>query len=260
MMNDLPGEPPRRGLHALLSLDLPASGLALAAAGDAEPTPDPAAPDPVDALGARDPGPLGGWPKRLADILISVTGLVLAAPLMAMVAILISLTDRGPVLFAHNRVGFRGRPFRCYKFRTMTTDGDAVLEAYLAANPDAEQEWRATQKLRHDPRVNFVGRMLRKSSIDELPQLFNVLRGDMSCVGPRPVVRAELDRYGSAARYYLRTRPGLTGLWQVTGRSSTGYDSRVMLDTEYVRGWSVWADLVILCRTPLALTRFGEVS
>ena len=225
------------------------------------------APEPTrdDREGRSDPPdkgpvvPLGGWPKRAADILIAIAALLLAAPVMLSIAILIRASSRGPVLFAHRRVGFGGRTFQCYKFRTMVPNAEAVLEEYLASNPEAAAEWRESQKLRHDPRTNFIGLMLRKASLDELPQFYNVLRGDMSCVGPRPIVRDELQRYGTFADYYLRTRPGLTGLWQVTGRSNTDYDKRVSLDTQYVRTWSFWADMVILCRTPLAVGRVAQV-
>lgn len=203
--------------------------------------------------------PLGGWSKRLTDIAISVVSLTIAAPVMLLVAVLIRLTSEGPIVFSHTRVGFCGKPFKCYKFRTMVVNAEQVLEAYLAGDPQAAEEWTQNQKLRNDPRVNFVGQMLRKSSLDELPQLYNVLRGDMSCVGPRPVVQDEIRRYGPSANYYLQSRPGVTGLWQVTGRSSTDYDTRVRLDTQYVRDWSLWRDLAILCRTPMALTRAGEV-
>lgn len=202
--------------------------------------------------------PLGGWPKRLVDITFALTGLVFAAPLMLVVALLIKRFDPGPVFYGHERVGFGGRAFRCYKFRTMATDGAALLAAHLAGDPEAAREWRETQKLRHDPRVSLLGRALRKSSLDELPQLLNILRGEMSCVGPRPIVRDELERYGANGGDYLRARPGLTGIWQVTGRSSAEYATRVLLDSNYVRGWSLRSDFVILCRTPRALLRVGE--
>jgi exopolysaccharide production protein ExoY len=247
MMNDLRGERSGRGLGALLSLAFPSAELA-PTAGEAT----------AEAVPARSE-PLGGWPKRLTDVAIAIAALALAAPLMLLVAFLIKMTDRGPVFYAHGRVGFGGRPFRCYKFRSMAANADALLAQHLARDHDAAREWRESQKLTHDPRVTFFGQMLRKSSIDELPQLFNVLRGDMSCVGPRPITPDELERYGPYIDYYLRTRPGLTGLWQVTGRSSTEYASRVQLDTHYVRGWSLRFDFAILCRTPVALARFSEV-
>lgn len=204
--------------------------------------------------------PLGGRAKRLMDIGIAVTALVLAMPLMLAVALLIKLVCGGPVLFSHRRIGFNGSAFRCYKFRTMAVDAEQRLQAYLACNPQAAEEWRQSRKLKRDPRLTVLGNMLRKSSIDELPQLFNVLRGEMSCVGPRPIVADELRRYGSVARDYLRTRPGLTGLWQVTGRDSVDYAGRVSLDAEYVRNWSIGADLLILVRTVGAVMKFDQAS
>jgi exopolysaccharide production protein ExoY len=203
--------------------------------------------------------PLGGWPKRITDIGVAAVALVLAAPLMLAVACLIRATTGGPALFAHTRVGYRGRPFACYKFRTMVADADRALAEHLARDPSAAREWSETRKLRHDPRITRLGHLLRKSSLDELPQLFNILRGEMSCVGPRPVVTEELELYGSFARDYLSTRPGLTGLWQVTGRSSTDFTRRVSLDSHYVRNWSLLADLTILARTTFAVMRLDEV-
>lgn len=204
--------------------------------------------------------PLGGWRKRALDLAVASTALVLALPLMAMVALLIKLATGGPVLFAHRRIGFNGRPFGCYKFRTMVENAEQVLEDYLACNPQAAEEWRETQKLKFDPRITFLGQMLRKSSLDELPQLVNVLRGEMSCVGPRPIVANELPRYGSAADEYLKTRPGITGLWQISGRSDVDYARRVALDAQYVRDWSIWSDFVILAWTAVAVMRFDQAS
>lgn len=183
------------------------------------------------------------------DVAISLLALVLLAPIMLMVAGLIRLTMGGPVIFAQRRVGFDGSLFVCYKFRTMVADADEVLKRHLAADPRAAREWLETRKLQNDPRISCIGRSLRKSSLDELPQLFNVLRGDMSIVGPRPVVPPEISRYGAHAAEYLRARPGLTGLWQVSGRNKLTYTRRIALDRLYVRNWSVWFDLWILIRT-----------
>jgi exopolysaccharide production protein ExoY len=205
-------------------------------------------------------GPLGGWPKRTMDVVIALIALLLAAPVMLVVAALIRVIGGGPALFSQSRVGFDGKPFACYKFRTMCINADQVLREYLARNPESAMEWESNRKLKRDPRVTFFGLMLRKSSLDELPQLFNILRGDMSCVGPRPIVADELQRYGACAGEYLRTRPGLTGLWQVTGRSGSDYSTRVALDSQYVRNWSLWADLVILLRTVFAVMRFDRAS
>jgi exopolysaccharide production protein ExoY len=203
--------------------------------------------------------PLGGLTKRTTDIVVALAGLLLAAPVMLFVALLIKATSPGPVIFAHGRVGFGGRSFNCYKFRTMVTDADRRLAEHLARDPEAAREWSEARKLRRDPRITLIGRMLRKSSLDELPQLFNILRGDMSCVGPRPIVHDELEHYGTCAGEYLQTRPGLTGLWQVTGRSNTDYSIRVSLDSHYVRNWSLTTDAFILVRTVFAVMRFNEV-
>ncbi|WP_370051252.1 sugar transferase [Sinorhizobium fredii] len=204
--------------------------------------------------------PLGSWRKRALDLTVASVAIVLAMPLMLVVALLIAVIIGRPILFVHPRIGFNGRSFDCYKFRTMVENADQVLEAYLARNPEAAEEWRETQKLKHDPRVTFLGQILRKSSLDELPQLFNVLRGEMSCVGPRPIVADELLRYGSTAEEYLKTRPGLTGLWQISGRNDVDYARRVVLDAQYVRNWSILADLGILVRTALAVMRFHQAS
>ncbi len=216
-------------------------------------------PSSVIDTGATNP-PMGGILKRIMDILIAFPALVLAAPVMILVGLLIRITAGGPAIFSHSRVGFGGKPFDCYKFRSMVRNSDEVLKTYLDANPEARKEWVETQKIRNDPRVTFFGRMLRKSSLDELPQLINILRGDMSCVGPRPIVADELQRYGEHQAEYLGTRPGLTGLWQVSGRSCMDYENRVALDSQYVRNWSIWLDLIILLRTIVAVTRVDRAS
>jgi exopolysaccharide production protein ExoY len=193
--------------------------------------------------------------KRAFDIVASLGGLIALSPILATVAVLIWLGDRGPVLYGHRRVGRQGRTFQCWKFRSMVRNGDAVLAAHLAANPEADREWRETQKLAKDPRVTPLGRIIRKLSIDELPQLWNVLVGDMSIVGPRPITRAELDRYGKDRRYYLLVRPGITGLWQVSGRSNTSYERRIQLDRSYLENWSYAQDVSILLKTLPAVLR-----
>lgn len=203
--------------------------------------------------------PAGGRTKRVMDLIIASLALVVAAPIMLAAAVLIYLRMGRPIIFAHDRVGFGGKMFRCFKFRTMVTDAQQRLEEYLTSNPEARQMWEQQQKLKADPRVTSLGRLLRQSSIDELPQLFNILRGDMSCVGPRPVTPIELqERYGRRARYYNRVRPGLTGLWQVSGRSSLSYRSRVALDCAYVRRCSPLLDLMILVKTLPAVMRFKD--
>jgi Undecaprenyl-phosphate galactose phosphotransferase WbaP len=196
--------------------------------------------------------------KRALDILGAGALLLLAAPAFALLALLIR-ADGGQVFYAHERIGRGGRRFGCLKFRSMVTDSQARLAALLDADPAARAEWEATRKLRDDPRVTRTGRFLRATSLDELPQLLNVLRGEMSLVGPRPVVAAELAaHYGAAAEYYLSVRPGITGLWQISGRSETTYDTRVALDTQYATNLSIWTDLRILLRTPMVvLSRRG---
>lgn len=212
----------------------------------------------------RDPqvakGSLGGLSKAIVDKVVAATALVLAMPLMAIVAVLIRAGDGGPAIFGHPRIGANGRSFRCYKFRTMVLNGDDVLAAHLAACPDSASEWAATRKLKNDPRVTSIGRLLRRSSLDELPQLVNVLRGEMSCVGPRPVVEEELARYGDNAADYLAARPGMTGLWQISGRSRLGYADRVKLDALYVRQWTLGLDMVILIKTIPAVLRTQDAS
>ncbi|WP_447677273.1 sugar transferase [Methylobacterium sp. M6A4_1b] len=193
--------------------------------------------------------PLGGLRKRYVDFAIAVGVLILVLPLLLMIALAIKVSMGGPVIYRHRRIGCYGREFDCLKFRTMVTNADAVLEALLRTDPAAAAEWRRTQKLVRDPRITWIGRTLRRTSLDELPQIFNVLRGDMSCVGPRPIVRAELIRYGAHSDLFQSVRPGMTGLWQVSGRSSLDYEDRVMLDCQYVKDWSVWSDLNILIRT-----------
>lgn len=204
--------------------------------------------------------PLGGWIKRGLDLVIAAASIIMIMPIALVIALLILVTMGRPILFGHERVGFQRKVFNCHKFRSMVRDPDAVLLRHLENNPEAAIEWNETQKLRNDPRVTFVGRMLRKSSLDELPQLFNVWRGEMSCVGPRPVVADELARYGAKAALYLSTRPGMTGLWQVSGRSSVDYMRRVALDEIYVRSWSLWLDLKIILRTVFVLIKFDDAA
>lgn len=186
--------------------------------------------------------------KIVIDWCFAATLLALLAPFMAAVALLIR-RDRGGALFTQERLGEGGRRFRCLKFRTMVADGDALLRAHLERDPGAAAEWAATRKLRDDPRVTTIGRFLRKTSLDELPQLINVVRGEMSIVGPRPIVQAETGRYAEDIGFYYGCRPGLTGLWQVNGRSNTTYERRVQLDRWYVRNWSLAYDLAILAKT-----------
>lgn len=187
--------------------------------------------------------------KRVLDIAIAGSALLFVAPLMLMIALIIKLQDGGPVLFAHKRIGKRNQAFSCLKFRSMVTNAQARLDAYLEDDPEARREWELSQKLHRDPRITPIGLFLRKSSLDELPQLINILRGDMSLVGPRPIVQAEVPRYGDKIGVYCSTRPGLTGLWQVSGRSDTSYDFRVNLDVSYVNDWNLGKDFLIIAKT-----------
>lgn len=204
--------------------------------------------------------PVGGLLKRAFDIALAGVTLVLVAPLMLTVALLIYVTMGRPIFFSQMRMGFRGTSFPCMKFRTMVTDADVALGAYLKNNPAAASEWEERRKLEHDPRITRLGRLLRQSSLDELPQLINVLKGDMSCVGPRPIVAPEIVRYGRYWKEYMRSRPGLTGAWQVSGRNRIDYKTRVALDRSYVRRWSLWRDLAIIVRTIPAIMRFDDTT
>jgi exopolysaccharide production protein ExoY len=195
------------------------------------------------------PRPIGLNLKRASDILIALSGIFLLIPLLVICFAAIALSSPGPVLFRHRRIGFNGKPFFCLKFRTMVTDAPQRLQRLLESDPAAAVEWASTCKLRHDPRITLIGTLLRKSSLDELPQLFNVLRGDMSIVGPRPVTEEELARYSNSVNAYLACRPGITGLWQVSGRSSTSYSRRVACDTFYAQNWSMTLDAKILVVT-----------
>jgi exopolysaccharide production protein ExoY len=204
--------------------------------------------------------PVGGALKRAIDIVLSSLLILLLAPAMIGTAVLVRLFVGRSVIFPQRRVGFGGTSFVCYKFRTMLVGGDEVLDRYLAANPKAAEEWQQTRKLRDDPRVCNVAKLLRKSSLDELPQLFNVLRGDMSLVGPRPIVDAEIQRYGAHFEPCFQARPGLSGLWQVSGRNSIGYERRIALDRYYARRWSIWLDLGIMLKTVTTVFSFHQTS
>ena len=195
--------------------------------------------------------------KRLFDVIVAASLLVAILFVIAVISVLVAM-DGGPVFYSHPRLGKNGRAFGCLKFRTMIIGADECLQEYLAYHPEASREWHASRKLVFDPRTTPIGRVLRKTSLDEIPQLLNVLKGDMSLVGPRPVVEDELVNYGAAAGAYKSVRPGLTGPWQIGGRSRVSYEHRVQLDVEYVRRQSFVGDLRILLRTPAAvLSRKG---
>ena len=191
--------------------------------------------------------------KRIWDCGVAAVALVIALPLMLVLAAAVSM-DGGPVLYRHTRVGLAGRQFGCLKFRTMRVNSDQILACHLANCAQAAQEWQQTRKLRNDPRVTTVGRLLRSTSLDELPQLWNVIRGDMAVVGPRPVTASELSNYYHFyAECYASVRPGITGLWQVSGRNSTSYEQRVMLDVRYAHSHNWWMDTQIVWQTPRAV-------
>jgi exopolysaccharide production protein ExoY len=202
---------------------------------------------------AADSAPVGTRPKRIVDIVLALSGILLLAPLFAICYLLTVATSPGPAFFRHRRVGFGGKHFDCLKFRTMLTDAPERLRQLLESDPVAAAEWASSRKLRRDPRVTAIGAILRKSSLDELPQLFNVLRGEMSIVGPRPITDEELVRYTTSVGAYLACRPGITGLWQVSGRSTTTYEKRVACDAFYAQNWSIALDAKILIVTIPAL-------
>lgn len=187
--------------------------------------------------------------KRLFDILVAGAALLFVAPLILAIAIAIRLQDGGKAIYSQRRYGLNGETFNCFKLRSMVPDAQQKLEHLLETDPAVRREWEESQKLTHDPRITALGSFIRKTSIDELPQLYNVLRGDMSLVGPRPIVESEIARYGDNFRQYCAVRPGITGLWQVTGRSDTSYPQRVATDVEYVRSRSFWGDVKIVLLT-----------
>jgi lipopolysaccharide/colanic/teichoic acid biosynthesis glycosyltransferase len=218
---------------------------------------DSAAESAVELVGPglRDPG--ARMLKRILDILVAVLLSILALPLAPIIALAIVLENRGPVFFAHTRIGRGGRCFRLWKFRTMGVDADAMLARHLAAHPADRREWRETHKLKDDPRVTRVGRLLRRSRLDELPQLLNVVRGNMSMVGPRPIVEEEIHKYGRVFPLYVQVLPGLTGLWQVSGRTHGSYRDRTALDLKYMRDRTIWMDLLVLLET-IPVILFGR--
>ena len=193
------------------------------------------------------------------ELLLTLAALVFLTPLLLVVAVLIKLQDGGPVLFGHRRIGEGGRTFSCLKFRSMAVDAEDRLQRLLASDPQARAEWERDHKLKNDPRITRLGVFLRKSSLDELPQLLNVLRGEMALVGPRPIVAAEIAKYGRRFTAYCSVRPGITGLWQVSGRNDVSYQRRVAIDTVYAQQKSVGLDIKILFATiPAVFLRQGS--
>ena len=193
--------------------------------------------------------PLNRYIKTMFDFVVTLVGTVMISPVLLFIALWIYKDSPGPVIFKHMRIGKNGKPFPCYKFRSMCVDAKIKLEELLETDPEAKAEWERDFKLRNDPRVTKSGAFLRKTSLDELPQIFNVLKGEMSLVGPRPIIQEELERYGEYVGDYLMVKPGITGMWQVSGRSDIDYEERVLLDSWYVRNWSVWTDIVMLFKT-----------
>lgn len=187
--------------------------------------------------------------KRAFDFIASFFGILLISPVLLSIAAAIYIYSPGPIFFAHMRIGQNGKVFPCYKFRSMVMNAQAVLEDYLISNPEAREEWERDFKLKDDPRITPIGHFLRKTSLDELPQLFNVIKGEMSLVGPRPIIDKETPKYSEYINDYYLVRPGITGYWQVSGRSDVDYDSRVQMDSWYVRNWSFWQDIVLLVKT-----------
>lgn len=190
-----------------------------------------------------------GLIKGIVDIMLTLVGGILVLPLILLIICWIKLDSRGPVFYSQARIGRHGRRFYAWKFRSMVLDADRMLEAYLAQHPELREEWERDHKLKKDPRVTRAGRFLRRTSLDELPQLWNVLRGEMSLVGPRPITDKEVEKYGHAFEVYKKVNGGITGLWQVSGRNDVSYEDRVYYDQFYVRNWSVWLDCCILFRT-----------
>ena len=205
-------------------------------------------------LNAAIPVPAEQASKRMLDILGAAALILMLSPLLLAITVLAWL-EGGKAFFGHRRIGADGEEFHCWKFRTMVANADQVLARLLASDPAARAEWDRDFKLKNDPRVTRIGKILRTTSLDELPQLFNVLAGDMSLVGPRPIVAAEVKRYGAAFHDYVRCRPGITGVWQVSGRNDTGYRQRVHLDQQYARHSTFGGDIAILLRTPVAVLR-----
>lgn len=187
--------------------------------------------------------------KYIFDMIVSCLGMVISLPLFVVIGLLVYIDNPGSIVFAHRRVGYNGELFPCYKFRTMVVNSQEVLEQYLKEDPAARMEWERDFKLKDDPRVTKIGRFLRKTSLDELPQLINVLKGEMSLVGPRPIVQEEIARYGEYISDYYMVRPGITGMWQVSGRNDIDYSERIEMDSWYVRNWSIWMDMVLLMKT-----------
>jgi Undecaprenyl-phosphate galactose phosphotransferase WbaP len=195
------------------------------------------------------------WIKRFMDLAIVIIGGLIILPFLLIIALLVKLSSPGPVLYGHKRLGTNGKHFIAYKFRSMVMDSQERLQKLFEANPEIKKEWDKNHKLQNDPRVTFIGKILRRTSIDEFPQLLNILKGEMSLVGPRPIVDEEVSKYGEDFSWIFSVKPGMTGMWQVSGRSETDYAARVLYDTYYLQSWSVWLDVWILFMTFGAVIR-----
>ncbi|AGB18543.1 sugar transferase [Thermoanaerobacterium thermosaccharolyticum] len=199
-----------------------------------------------------------GHVKRLIDFILSFIAIIILSPLFIILALLIKITSPGPVFFVQDRIGLNGKLFKAYKFRTMILNAEEILLKWLEENPDIRDEYLINHKLKDDPRITRVGKFLRKTSLDELPQLFNVLKGDMSLVGPRPYLVRELNDVSSYAKYLWRVPPGITGLWQISGRNDVDFEGRLKMDMQYISNWNIWLDLNILFKTiPAVLKKDG---
>lgn len=215
--------------------------------------------DPTPTTGNAGLQRLDNAASRVLDVTLAIIALVILAPLMAIIAAVIYILDPGPIIFAHQRIGRGGRSFPCLKFRSMVVDADARLRHLLETSPEARAEWDRDHKLRDDPRVIGIGKFMRKTSLDELPQLWNVVRGDMSLVGPRPIVVGEISRYGRYFEHYCAVRPGITGLWQIGGRNDVSYRRRVAYDVTYSRARSCAMNVKIIAFTvPSVLLQRGS--
>jgi len=189
------------------------------------------------------------WIKRFMDLSIVLIGCILISPILLLIAVIIKLSSPGPVLYSQKRIGKNGKYFKAYKFRSMVLNADEKLKELLAKDKNAREEWKQNQKLKNDPRITGIGKLLRKTSLDEVPQFINVIRGEMSLIGPRPIVDNEIEKYGGDFQRIFSIKPGLTGLWQVSGRSDTNYADRISFDTYYLQNWSVWLDIWIIGKT-----------
>lgn len=187
--------------------------------------------------------------KRVVDLFMLLLGAVIVVPLMLVIALIIKVSSPGPIFYGHERIGKNGKKIRVWKFRSMIVNADKVLDSILATNPEMRAEWDASRKLKNDPRITGIGKFLRKTSLDELPQLYNILKGEMSFIGPRPVTESEEEKYGENFDYIFSVSPGISGMWQVSGRSDTDYAERVAFDSYYIQNWSLWLDIWLIFRT-----------